>query len=106
MANAVPSFYLGTLINIIGKFTSSTGSTVGLDPGGLTFGLEEPDGSTYSYVYSATSTSLFRTTSSGYPTYYVNWPSAKEGVHHGGYLGTGTNAGAVEFAFNVIRRLY
>lgn len=106
MADPIPSFYLGTVVNLVGKITSSTASTVGLDPGGLTFGLREPDGATYSYAYAATSTSLFRTTASGYPTYYVNWQSAKEGIHRGGFLGTGSNAGAVEFSFNILRRGY
>lgn len=100
------SYYLGAVLNIVGKFTTSTGSTVGVDPAGLTFGMKEPDGATYSYTYSATSTSVFRTTASGYPTYYVNWQTAKEGIHRGGYVGTGSNAGAIEFAFNVLRRGY
>lgn len=102
---AIPSFYLGSVVRVVGKITTSTGSTVGADPAGLSFYLTEPDGTTYSYTYGG-STHINRTTASGYPTYYLDWPAGKEKIHRGAFIGTGSNAGAVEFAFNVLQRGY
>ena len=105
----IPSFYLGSVVRIVGKITTSTDSTVGADPTGLSFYLTEPDGTTYSYTYGG-STHINRSTGlSGYagsPVYYVDWLAAKEKVHRGGWLGTGSNAGADEFSFGVIQRRY
>ena len=99
---AQPSYYLGEVVKIYLLATSATGSTGGVQPGALTFGLKEPDGSTYSYTLGG-STHIATASSSGY---VVNWPTAKEGVHYGGWVGSGSNAGAVEFSFSVVKRLY
>lgn len=106
---AIPSFYLGSVVRIVKRITSSTGSTVGVDPAGLQFFLTEPDGTTYSYTYGG-STHIQRSTALngyvGYPVYWVDWPAAKERIHRGGWVGSGSNAGADEFAWNVVQRSY
>lgn len=99
----VPSFYLGSVVKVRVTLTSSTASTVGVDPGGLTFYVKEPDGTTHSYVYSGTSTSVLKVTTGTYDGYF---PTVQEGLHYAGWLGTGSNAGADEVAFFVNKRRY
>ena len=98
---AIPSFVLGSVVHIEVQLTSAATSTAGVEPGGLTFYLTEPDGATYSYVRGGT-THIASNTASG--LFWVDWVSAKEGRHFGGWLGTGSNAGADEFAFSVRQR--
>lgn len=100
---SIPAFVLGAVVHIQTTITSSTGSTVGVDPGSLTFYLKEPDGTTYSYVYAPAATTVIKSTTG---VYYVDWPSAKEGIHRFGWVGTSANAGADEGAFHVIKRLW
>lgn len=99
------SYILGKVAKIAVQLTSSTAvsATAGVEPGGLTFYLTEPDGTTYSYVR-GTNAQLVSGAASGY--FYVAWPTAKEGVHYGGWAGTGSNAGADEFAFHVRARAW
>ena len=99
---AQPSYFLGQKIRISLGITSASGSTAGADPSALSFGLKEPDGTTYRYSWPGSSN--VATTSAG--GFYVDWPTAKEGVHYGGWNGTGSNQGADEFSFNVIKRAY
>lgn len=105
----IPAFYLGSVPRIIKRITSSTDSTIGVDPAGLQFFLKEPDGTTYSYTYGGTS-HINRTTALngyvGYPVYYVDWTAAKEGLHRGGWLGSGSHAGADEFSLLIVQRGY
>lgn len=97
------SYYLGEVARARVTITSSTDSTIGVDPDGLTFYVKEPDGSTHSFVYAATSTSLLKVTTGIYDGL---WPTAQEGQHFYGFVGTGTNAGADEGAWFVNKRRF
>ena len=101
--NSIPSFPLGAVVRVTFSITSSSGSTAGVDPGSFTVGLKEPDGTTYAYAWGGGSTVLATTSAGGF---VFTWPTAKEGVHRGGGVGTSANAGAEEFAFNVTQRPY
>jgi len=98
---AIKSYVLGQVARARLTVTSSTASTVGVDPDALSFSVREPDGSTYSYAYSATSTSVLKV---GTGVYDGLWPTAKEGLHTFGWSGSGTNQGADEGAFFVKKR--
>lgn len=97
----IPSFPLGTVVRVQLQITTATGSTVLVDPGSLVVGLREPDGTTYSYAWGGSTT--ITTTTGGF---FFQWPTAKEGIHRGGVVGTSQNAGAEEFAFNIFKRGY
>jgi hypothetical protein len=97
---AIVSYIRGQVARLTVGITSATGSTVGADPAGLTFYLREPDNTSYSYVW-GTNAELASTSAGGFR---VLWTTAKEGIHRGGWVGTGSNAGADEFAFNVLER--
>ena len=98
---AIPSFYLGTVVKVTVNVSSDATSTAGVEPAGLTVYLTEPDGSTYSYVRGV-STAISSGLTSG--QFVFTWPSAKEGLHRGGIIGTGSNAGADDFSFNILQR--
>jgi len=95
-------FHLGQPTNLDFKVTSSTGSTVLVDPGGLTFYLTEPDGTTYSYVWGTNA--QLTTVAAGH--FRVSWTVAKRGRHSGGWVATSSHACADEFQFDGLERLY
>ena len=98
----IPSYWLGEVKRLQLTITSSTNSMVPVDPGGLSFGLREPDGTTYNYVRGV-STALVSATVG---VFYVDWTMAKIGVHRGGWVGSASHADAIEFSFNVLARMY
>lgn len=99
---AIPSVPLGAVVRLTLAVASSSGSTVGADPGSLSFGLREPDGTTYAYTWGG-STNIATSSAGGF---YLLWTTAKEGIHRFGWQGSSANAGAQEGAFNVIQRSY
>ncbi len=99
---SLPSYRLGQVARIVLSITSSTDSTAGADPNAFTVGLKEPNGTTHSYSWPG-STNI---TSAGPGSFVFLFPTATNGVHYGGVVGSGSNAGAEEFAFNVIQRMY
>lgn len=101
---AIPSFPLGAVARLWITITTASGSTVVVDPGSLSFGLKEPDGTTYTYTWGG-STHVVTSTVGG-RWGYVDWACAKEGIHRFGYVGTSANAGADEGAFSVFQRGY
>mgnify|MGYP001575301948 CR=1 FL=1 len=101
MAN-IDSFWLGQIVRVQTTITSATDSTVKVEPGHLKWSLKEPDGTTVSYVRGTDAQLVSATVG----VFYVDWPSAKDGLHRGGWLGTASNGGADEFSFNVLQRMY
>lgn len=97
----LPSYHIGQVARLENTVTSSTGSTVAVDPGGLTFRLREPDGTTYAYVWGVDS----QVTTFGAGQFRVNWTVAKRGRHFGKWVGTASHAGAAEFAFDGLEEL-
>ena len=96
------SYILGEVAGISLGITSSTASTVGADPDALSWFLTEPNGATISYTWPPAVATALATTSAG--GFRVRWLTRVEGRHYGGWLGSGTNAGADEFEFYVRER--
>ena len=101
---AIPSYFLGAVARLWITITTASGSTAVVDPGSLSFGLKEPDGTTYAYTWGGSTHVV--TSTAGWHWGYVDWVCAKEGIHRFGYVGSSANGGADAGAFSVIQRSY
>lgn len=92
------AYEVGDVARLLWKITSSTGSTVYVDPGGLTFHLTEPDHTTYSYVWGVNA----QLATDGAGQFRVDWAVGKEGMHRGRWVASASHACAGQFEFLAI----
>ena len=93
------SYDLGQLVRCPVQIVDLTGAPV--DPGTLTFTIEEPDGTETVYVY-GTDAQLVRLSAG---SFYVDWPTAQSGTHFYRYVSTVAGAGALDSYFGVLAPL-
>lgn len=88
------SYTLGTLVRLTTTFTVSDVNT---DPTTITFKIKVPAGTITTYVY-GTDGQLVRSAAG---IYYVDYPTAAEGIHAWRMAGTGACVAAEEQRFIV-----
>jgi hypothetical protein len=91
------TYDIGDVVRVLVTFTSSTSNTTGVDPSGVTFAYETPDGTSVSEVYGSDTDVVKSTTG----VYYRDIVTTASGLYETRFTSTGTWATSVESWFNV-----